>query len=132
MDPSVSSPCRRWGVALLFSALVASAVLRPTAQQAPAEPRLIEVTAQRFEFIPATIDVDEGEHVRLLIRSADRMHGFGIKSYGIDVLVPRGGAPVAVEFVAARPGIFEILCTEDCGRGHDDMKGTLVVRAVAR
>jgi cytochrome c oxidase subunit II len=129
---SVSALCRRWGLVLLFSALVASTAPRPTAHQVPVEPRVIAVTAQRFEFVPATVDVVEGEHVRLLIRSADRVHGFGIKSYGIDVLVPRGGAPVAVEFVAARPGIFEILCTEDCGRGHDDMKGTLVVRAVAR
>src|SRR5262245_7224005 len=53
-----------------------------SAQQDPATataPKIIEVTARKFEFEPALIEVVEGERVRLLVRSADGVHGFEIK-----------------------------------------------------
>jgi heme/copper-type cytochrome/quinol oxidase subunit 2 len=34
--------------------------------------------------------------------------------------------------VASSAGIFDILCSEYCGDGHDEMKGTLVVEAAPR
>ena len=43
--------------------------------------------------------------------------------------IPRGAAPVMIEFTATEAGRFPIVCSEDCGDGHDDMKGTLVVKA---
>jgi heme/copper-type cytochrome/quinol oxidase subunit 2 len=36
---------------------------------------------------------------------------------------------VSIDFVASAPGTFEILCSEECGDGHDAMTGTLVVTA---
>ena len=42
---------------------------------------------------------------------------------------PRGAAPVMIEFTATEAGRFPIVCSEYCGDGHDDMKGTLVVKA---
>jgi cytochrome c oxidase subunit 2 len=94
---------------------------------AEAAPRTIEVTASRFQFDPATIEVQEGEHVALLIHSADGKHGFEIKGYGKKVLVPKGGATVRVELVADKPGSFEFVCSEYCGSGHKKMKGMLTV-----
>ena len=49
----------------------------------------------------------------------------------MDSELPRGKT-VNVEFVANEAGTYPVICTEDCGKGHDDMKGTLVVKAVAR
>jgi cytochrome c oxidase subunit 2 len=90
-------------------------------------PRTIEVVARRFAFEPATIEVTVGERVRLLVRSADGVHGVGIRKFKVNTLVPRGGAPVAIEFVASEAGTFPLVCSEACGDGHADMRGSLVV-----
>jgi cytochrome c oxidase subunit 2 len=100
----------------------------PRAQEAE-EPRVIEVTASRFAFDPAVIDVAVGERVRLVMKSADGVHGLEIKKFNVKKEIPRGGEPVTVEFTADAPGRYPVLCSEYCGNGHDDMTGTLVVRA---
>ena len=101
-------------------------------QAAVSEPKVFEVVAKRFSFEPATIDVVEGDTVRLLVRSADGPHGVEIKAFKVKKAVPRakpGDSPVTIEFVAAAAGEYPILCSEYCGNGHKDMKGTLIVRA---
>jgi cytochrome c oxidase subunit II len=102
--------------------------------QEPAAPdlKVFEVVASRFAFEPATIDVVEGDRVRLLVRSADGPHGVEIKAFRVKKAVPRakpGDSPVTIEFVAATAGEYPILCSEYCGSGHKDMTGALVVRA---
>jgi cytochrome c oxidase subunit 2 len=101
-------------------------------QAAVSEPKVFEVVARRFSFEPATIDVIEGDTVRLLVRSADGPHGVEIKAFKVKKAVPRakpGDSPVTIEFVAAAAGEYPILCSEYCGNGHKDMTGTLIVRA---
>lgn len=114
------------GMALLCGGDVTSARQDPATASAP---RVIEVTARRFQFVPATIEVVEGERVRLVLQSADGVHGLQMKKMRINKLIPRGGETVAVEFVAPAPGRYEMLCSEECGDGHDTMAGTLVVTA---
>ena len=114
------------GMALLFGAAFASARQDPATASAP---RVIEVTAKRFSFEPPTIEADEGERLRLVVRSADGVHGVQIKKFRVNKLIPRGGQTVTIDFVASAPGTFEILCSEECGDGHDAMTGTLVVKA---
>ena len=104
-------------------------VIRTLAQDKPGEPRTIEVVAKRFGFEPARVEVSEGERVRLLVKSADGVHGVEIKKFKVSKKVPRGGDPVTIEFVASAAGEFPILCSEYCGDGHEDMKGMLVVIA---
>ena len=117
---------RRGALAMPFVAL--GVVVSLAAQQAP---RVIDVKAKKYDFQPSTIEVQQGERVVLRVTSTDRLHGIGIKKFGVDREVPKGQT-VEVEFVASSAGTFEILCTEDCGKGHDDMVGTLVVKAVAQ
>jgi len=93
------------------------------------EPRIIEVVARRFAFEPARIEVMEGERIRLVVTSADGVHGVAIKKFRVEKSVPRGGAPITIDFVASAAGEFPLLCSEYCGNGHDDMKGMLVVAA---
>jgi cytochrome c oxidase subunit 2 len=66
--------------------------------------------------------------VRLVVASADGVHGIEIKKFKVNKKVPRGGE-AAIEFVASAVGEFRILCSEYCGEGHDAMKGMLVVVA---
>jgi cytochrome c oxidase subunit 2 len=111
----------------LVTLLRAAAPASPSAQSE--EPRVIEVIAKRFAFEPAEIEVTVGERVRLAVRSADGVHGIEIKKVRVNKEIPRGAAPVMIEFTATEAGRFPVVCSEYCGDGHDDMKGTLVVKA---
>lgn len=117
---------RRAALALPFAAL--GLVVTLSAQQGP---RVIPVEMKRYDFVPSTIEVTQGERVVLRVTSIDRLHGIGIKKFKVNREVARGET-ADIEFVASEPGTYEVLCTEDCGKGHDDMKGTLVVKAVSQ
>jgi cytochrome c oxidase subunit 2 len=93
------------------------------------EPRIIEVVAKRFTWEPAEIQVTVGERVRLVLRTADGLHGIELKQFKISKEIPRGNKPVTVDFTADEAGRFPFLCSEYCGDGHDDMKGVLIVAA---
>jgi cytochrome c oxidase subunit 2 len=97
--------------------------------QPTAEPRVIEVVARRFAFEPAEIQATVGERLRLVMKSADGVHGLEIRKLKVSKSIPRGSTGVTVEFTATEEGRFPILCSEYCGDGHDDMRGTLVVSA---
>lgn len=114
------------GMALLSSRTTLSARQDPATATAP---RIVQVVAKRFSFEPSTIEVSEGDRVRLVVTSADGVHGIGIRKFKVNKLIPRGGKPVTIDFVASAPGTFEILCSEECGDGHDVMTGSLVVKA---
>jgi len=85
----------------------------------------VHLVAKQFAFEPPIIQVTAGEPVRLVLRSADRVHGFAIRDLKIDVQIPRQGE-VTVEFVAPHPGRYEFACSEFCGSGHGQMKAALV------
>jgi len=90
-------------------------------------PIVVEVLVKRFAFEPERIEVTEGDLVHLVVRSADGVHGIGIKRFKVEKKIPRGSDPVTIEFVASAAGTFPILCSEYCGDGHEDMKGALIV-----
>jgi len=119
-------------IAAAGTALLLGLAAMSSPQQDPAAasaPRVIEVVAKKFAFEPARIEVTEGERIRLVVTSADGVHGIGIKKFRVEKTVPRGGTPVTIDFVASAPGEFPVLCSEYCGNGHEEMKGMLVVAA---
>ena len=117
------------GMALLLGAAFGAAPQDPTTASAPRE---IAIVAKRFAFEPASIEVTEGERIRLRVSSADGVHGFQVRQLRINKLIPRGGQAVTIDFVAAAPGTYKILCSEECGDGHDQMTGMLIVKARAK
>jgi len=117
------------GTALLLGMTFLSARQDPATAVAP---RVIDIVAKRFEFQPHKIEVTKGERIRLRVKSADGVHGFQIKKFRINKMVPRGGETVTIDFVASSPGTYEIACSEECGEGHEAMTGTLVVKAKAK
>jgi cytochrome c oxidase subunit II len=110
-----------FGAAILVCAGVAAAPARQT------EPRVVELVAKRFAFVPSRIEVTEGETIRLVVRTADGTHGVQIKKFKVSEEVPRGSDPVTIEFTATAVGEFEINCAAFCGKGHEEMRGKLVV-----
>ena len=93
-------------------------------------PRIIDVTAQRFEFWPSEIRVRENEVVELRIRSDDTIHGFRIAGAGVNLIVPKRGKGDAVATLRGVPaGRYTIECSRMCGAGHNFMRATLVVES---
>jgi cytochrome c oxidase subunit II len=134
IDPHMPSTSYTTSVRFIIAAAIIcgiSVTQAASARQAaaPDGPRVIEVVAMRYAFDPAEIKVAEGETVRLLVRSADGPHGIEIKQFKVKKEIARGAAPIAIEFTATTPGRFPVLCSEYCGDGHGEMKGTLVVIA---
>lgn len=84
------------------------------------------MTAKQWKFDPNTIEVNQGDLVRLSVTSLDVTHGLAIPDYGIDEgLYP--GQTVDIEFVADRKGTFPFACSVSCGVGHSGMVGKLIV-----
>lgn len=117
-----------FGIVCFLALPVTPAAPRP-ALAAADEPRVIEIVAKRFAFEPSEVQVTVGERVRLVLHTADGLHGIELKKFKISKEIPRGNKPVTVEFTADEAGRFPFLCSEYCGDGHDDMKGMLVVLA---
>lgn len=117
-------------IAAWVFAFAAAAFGAAPSQNAPIHE--IQVVAKKYSFEPATIDVIAGERVRLVIRSADSVHGFTIDALKVDVQIPRGGEAATVEFDGPPAGTYEIACSEFCGSGHGHMKAALVSHAPGR
>ncbi len=89
---------------------------------------IIQIEAERFQYIPSQIRVRQGERVRLIFRSRDTIHGVAIAAYQIRKdIPPRGKGETIVEFTADKAGSFTYRCSHLCGAGHAMMRGTLVV-----
>ena len=101
------------------------------APQAPPR-RVIEISAERFEFWPPQITLTEGEEVEIRVRSDDTAHGFHIVGTGINLIVPKRGQGEAVTvFTAGEAGRYTFECSRMCGAGHNFMRGELIVRGPA-
>lgn len=93
---------------------------------APAAVREFKITAKQWEFVPGTIRVKKGEKVRLVVTSADAVHGIMLSEYNINKSV-KPGETVTIEFTADKAGTFAMICSVQCGAGHADMRGQLIV-----
>ena len=116
---------------LLAAALATGAMAAPAGQEKTTAPRVIHVVAERFNFTPSTITVDQGTSVELRITSDDTDHGFKLVGLGddIDIEIPkRGRGEAKVTFEATEPGSYKFECSRICGAGHGFMHGTVRVR----
>jgi cytochrome c oxidase subunit 2 len=124
---------RRWAAFAGVSAAVAAVFAvsgMASGQPAASAARTIEVSAGEYKFQPDVIEAAEGERIVLKARTTDgKKHGLSIKELGVKAEIPKTGDPVAIEFVAGKPGTYTIACSVYCGNGHSRMKARLVVTA---
>lgn len=94
------------------------------------ETKEFTIIARNWEWEPSVIEVNRGDTVLLHVVGEDdgtgAGHGIAFGSFGVHKVV-RGGETVDIEFVADKSGTFPFVCSVFCGRGHADMKGTLIV-----
>ncbi len=86
----------------------------------------ISITARQWKFDPDPIIVNKGDNVKLNIKSIDVTHGFSLPDFGINSKL-NPGQTTMVEFTADKTGTFTFFCSVQCGEGHSNMKGTLIV-----
>ena len=119
-----------YGTAAAILVLAASLDLVGSGVRAADEPKVIAITAKRFEFSPKEITLKLGETVKLQLTSEDVTHGFFAKPLGIDeVIVP--GKTTEVVLTPQAAGRYTTICDHFCGAGHGGMKMTIVVEEQA-
>ena len=89
--------------------------------RADVNPKVIEITAKKFEFTPSEITLKKGQPVILRVISADRVHGFFSKplKFDTDIAV---GKPTDVAVTPDTAGDYTVICDHYCGAGHGGMK----------
>ena len=84
-------------------------------------PRVVTISAKRFEFTPNQITLKRGEPVTLRVSAEDRDHGFYQKDLKIELdLSPDHASEVTI--TPDKIGRFVAICDHFCGSGHGNMK----------
>ena len=107
-------------------AILIAALLSVQSVHSQTTPRRIEVTAKRFDFVPAEITVKKGEPVVIVLKSVDVAHGLSFRDLGVNVKVGKGKTG-ELAFTPTKIGDFVGACSVFCGTGHVRMKLTLHV-----
>ena len=115
----------RWLVLLFF--LIAMSAWTARLRAAGAEnPRVVTITAKRFEFSPNQITLKRGETVKLQLKTEDVTHGFFMRALAIDSDITPGET-TELTLTPQTAGKFTTICDHFCGAGHGNMKMTIVV-----
>ena len=115
----------KWAVSAgLAVALVGGVTM--TRRAYAAAPRVVEITAKRFGFVPEQITVKKGEPVILRLHSEDVTHGFFMRKLKIDAEV-EAGKTTDVTITPEVAGSYTTICDHFCGANHGNMKMTILV-----
>lgn len=89
-------------------------------------PRMVEISAKKFEYAPNVVTLKKGQPVTLRVTALDRAHGLLVPAFHLD-LDATPGTPAEATFTPAESGKFDAICDHYCGAGHGNMKMTFVV-----
>ena len=88
----------------------------------------IKIIAQKFKYTPNQIVLKKGQTTVLEFTSVDFVHGFNLPDLKIRAdLIP--GRVTKVELKIDKEGVYEFLCDNFCGDGHEEMSGKITVKA---
>jgi heme/copper-type cytochrome/quinol oxidase subunit 2 len=123
----MSLPVRLVWMIVLLTGLAPTGPHAGRAQTQGATERPFEVVARRYTFLPARIEVRQGDLVRIQLSTEDIAHSLTIDDYRIAKRVSPGQT-VTFEFRAERAGTFPFYCDLKAEEGCRKMRGELVVR----
>ncbi len=82
--------------------------------------------ASMWNFQPSEVFIPVGSEVDMYLTSKDVVHGFNIAEKNVNMMAVYGALnKVRVKF--DKPGIYNIVCHEYCGVGHQNMRGQIIV-----
>jgi len=103
--------------------------------KAYAEPKVVKLddetyqvfaVAQMWSFEPSEIYIPVGSEVDFFVSSKDVVHGFNIAEKNVNMMAVYGNInKTTVKF--DKPGVYDIVCHEYCGTGHQNMKAQVIV-----
>src|SRR5512143_2440180 len=107
---------KRFVAAFAFASAVAAIAASRLASGAES-PRVVEITAKRFEFTPKEVTLKKGEPVTLRLKSEDVTHGFFSRKLklGADI---EPGKTTDVALTPETAGAYMVICDHFCGAGH--------------
>lgn len=119
---------------LLAVGITTIAVVVPVLAAHPLKPapRRVDVKVEGFtdgahwHFTPRTIRAAYGDTIHVHFEAVGAGHGFRVQGTSVD-LTAYPGMPQEAVFVADWVGGKEFYCTFDCGGGHAQMSGMIVV-----
>jgi cytochrome c oxidase subunit 2 len=114
-----------------------------TPANSSATPKVIEISAKKYDFTPSEIHVPKGTKVELKVHSEDETHGIKLDLYpegakdksspGLVFDQPDQNGKVTkgvdqlLDFTAQQSGTYDFKCAKICGMGHGKMKGKFIV-----
>lgn len=114
---------------IAISAIVMTCAMVTSWAQVPAsgqQPRVVQIKAKRFEFVPSRITLKKGEPVVLQLTSEDVTHGFFVRPLKIDEDI-EAGQTKQVPLTPQVVGTFTTICDHFCGVNHGNMRMTIDV-----
>ena len=82
--------------------------------------------AQMWQFQPSEIYIPVGSEVDFYLTSKDVVHGFNIADKNVNMMAVYGNInKTTVKF--DKPGVYNIVCHEYCGIGHQNMRAQVIV-----
>jgi cytochrome c oxidase subunit II len=119
-------------VVTLFALLMGTIFYVPYGDTAGARGQYVRVTGVQFAWaIDAPQPIVTGRPVAFFARSRDVAHSFGVYN-------PKGALIFQAQVVPdheqkivhtfTEPGVYQVLCLEFCGAGHQKMRSTFVVK----
>lgn len=101
---------------------------RPAMQEAHRPPVEVTVTAKKYSFNPARIEVGQDDIVVITLKAEDVPHSFTIDKPYLIAKRAAPGQPVTFQFRADKAGTFTYYCNITTDERCKDMRGELVVR----
>lgn len=82
--------------------------------------------ASMWQFEPSEIYIPVGSEVDFYLTSKDVVHGFNIAQKNVNMMAVYGAInKTTVKF--DKPGVYDIVCHEYCGIGHQNMRAQVIV-----
>jgi cytochrome c oxidase subunit 2 len=102
---------------------LAALIVAPAFSQTP---KVVEVHAKRFAYVPAEITVKRGQPVTLELISDDVPHSLKFDALSLNVKMPVG-QKVETTITPEQDGDLKGRCAVYCGKGHGEMFFTIHV-----
>lgn len=120
-------PATRWMLVAVCLAATTALTIGIARSQNEESERVIKVVAQRFHYTPGEIALKTGEPTRIEFTSLDFVHGFNIPDLKVRANLPPGQVTV-IHLTPLKAGVYDFLCDNFCGSGHEEMNGRIVVK----
>jgi cytochrome c oxidase subunit 2 len=96
------------------------------ASRSEAGPRVVAITANRYQFTPSEVTLKKGELVTFRLTSEDMTHGLFVKDLAIDADI-FAGKTTEFTLIPRKAGKYTAICVHYCGPGHGNMHMTILV-----